>query len=105
MWVSIFTPQAAAVPFEPPFERTYKERTWMAIATLCVDEGNHRSPDGQLNSVSQYMNMTMSNHAAYARAHGYDYMARAHASLAYTQRMCGRTHIALNITTRDSAFR
>ena len=63
-----------AVP--PPYNTStvYKEQKWMAIATLCVDEGNHRSPDGQLNSVSQYMNMTMSNHAAYARAHGYDYM-------------------------------
>lgn len=51
---------------------------WLAIATVCVDEDAHRSPDGQINTANQYMNLTMANHAAYAQAHGYAYLPLAH---------------------------
>ena len=46
---------------------------WLAIATVCVDEGSRRSPDGQKNTARDYMHHTMANHAAYAAAHGYPY--------------------------------
>ena len=55
-----------------------KDSSRLAIATVCVDEGGHRSPDGQINTAKHYMNLTMANHAAYAEAHGYAYMPLTH---------------------------
>ena len=47
---------------------------WLVITTVCVDEGDKLAPDGQENAVKNYMHHTMSNHAAYARKHGYPYI-------------------------------
>eukprot|EP00579_Thalassiosira_antarctica_P029361 CAMPEP_0202029826 /NCGR_PEP_ID=MMETSP0905-20130828/64180_1 /ASSEMBLY_ACC=CAM_ASM_000554 /TAXON_ID=420261 /ORGANISM="Thalassiosira antarctica, Strain CCMP982" /LENGTH=536 /DNA_ID=CAMNT_0048593603 /DNA_START=3 /DNA_END=1610 /DNA_ORIENTATION=+ len=46
---------------------------WLTIATVCVDEGDHKSPDNQTNTGRDYMSMTMANHAAYAAHHGYEF--------------------------------
>ena len=47
---------------------------WLAIASVCVDEGENRAPDGQKNTARNYMHITMVNHAAYANAYGYQYV-------------------------------
>jgi len=47
---------------------------WLAITSVCVDEGENRAPDGQKNTARNYMHITMANHAAYATAHGYPYV-------------------------------
>ena len=47
---------------------------WLAITSVCVDEGESRAPDGQKNTARNYMHITMANHAAYANAHGYPYV-------------------------------
>lgn len=47
---------------------------WLAITSVCVDEGENRAPDGQKNTARNYMHITMANHAAYANAHGYTYI-------------------------------
>jgi len=47
--------------------------SWLAITSVCVDEGDKRAPDGQENTARNYMHITMANHAAYAAVHGYPY--------------------------------
>ena len=51
-----------------------KDKSWLAIASVCVDEGDKLAPDTkQVNTARDYMNLTMENHKAYADAHGYPY--------------------------------
>jgi hypothetical protein len=75
--VSSLTP--LAVPLTPTAQTStsrgeeQSDPGWLAIATVCVDEGSRRSPDGQKNTARDYMHHTMANHAAYAAAHGYPY--------------------------------
>lgn len=44
----------------------------LVITTICYDD-RALAPDGQRNTVGLYANLTMANHAAYARARGYLY--------------------------------
>ena len=51
-----------------------KRKSWLAIASVCVDEGDKLAPEmKQVNTARDYMNLTMENHKAYADAHGYPY--------------------------------
>lgn len=38
---------------------TPKQRPWLAIASVCVDEGDNLAPDKQVNTAREYMNWTM----------------------------------------------
>lgn len=55
---------------------------WLAITTVCIDEGEHRAPDGQKNTARHYMHTTMANHKAYAAKHGYPYVPLTRAFVA-----------------------
>lgn len=70
------------VPFGPPNNDNYnrdalttkgKDHPTIAIATVCVDVGDSKAPDGQHNTAGEYMKITMNNHASYASAHEYAY--------------------------------
>ena len=50
-----------------------KDHPTIAIATVCVDVGDSKAPDGQHNTAGEYMKITMNNHLSYANAHGYAY--------------------------------
>ena len=65
---------------EPNYNQLRSETNYLAIASVCVDEGNNLAPDKQVNTARDYMNWTMSNHKAYADAHGYAYHPLTHRS-------------------------
>ena len=65
---------------KPIYNRLPSPTNYLAIASVCVDEGDHLAPDKQVNTARDYMNLTMSNHKAYADSHGYAYHPLTHRS-------------------------